>query len=163
MSLWRAFEGNPDHPQFEYGWIANRLAQAPLQSPSVFNFFSADYSQPGDIRDRELVSPEFQIHNESTMISITSAMLAHSIWRNTESDSDPAHTPVNITPLMLLDAKPDAQLDYLSKLTLGKPMSSGLRKQALYLLNERANSTSEIRAEELLFLFISSPEAAIQR
>lgn len=163
VSLWRAFEGKPDHSQFDYAWIAERLAQAPIQSPSVFNFFSADFSQSGHIRDRGLLSPEFQIHTESTMISITSALLAHSIWRNTTSDADPAYAPVNISPLMLLDDDPDAQLNYLSKLTLNSPMSAGLRKQALYLLQERAQANSEIRAEELLFLFVSSPEAAVQR
>lgn len=162
-SLWRGFDGDPDNSQFDYAWIANRLAQAPMQSPSVFNFFSTDFSQSGQIRDSGMLSPEFQIHNESTMISITSALLAHSIWRNTISDTDPAYAPVNISPLMLRDDDPQAQLNYLSKLTLNSPMSEGLRKQALYLLQERAPASSEIRAEELLFLFVSSPEAAVQR
>ncbi len=163
VSLWRGFEGNPDHPEFEYAWISNRLAQAPLQSPSVFNFFAADFSQPGDIRDNGLLSPEFQIHNESSMVSITSALLAHSIWRNTMSDTNPSYAPVNISALASMDGDVEAQFTYLSKLTLSKPMSSGLRKQALQLLDARANSNAQLRAEELLFLFISSPEAAVQR
>ena len=163
VSLWRGFEGDPDHPDFDYTWIASRVAQAPMQSPSVFNFFSSDFSQPGDIRDRGLLSPELQIHNESTMISITSALLAHSIWRNTISETSREFAPVDISPLMLLDDDPTAQLNYLSKLTLNNPMSDGLQKQALYLLQERRNASPEIRAEELLFLFVSSPEAAVQR
>lgn len=162
-ALWRAFDGNPDHPGFHYPWLSERVAQGPLHSPSVFNFFSSDFSQPGHIRDRGLLSPEFQIHNESTIISITSALLAHSIWRNNVSDDDPSYAPVNISKLMSMDGQAGAQLNYLTKLTLSKPMSSGLRKQALYLLDERSQATSQIRAEELLFLFISSPEAAVQR
>lgn len=163
VALWRAFEGNPEHPQFDYSWISERLSQAPLQSPSVFNFYSPDFSQPGAIRQRGMRSPEFQIHNESSMISITSALLAHSIWRNTISDSDPGYAPVNISPIMLRDDNVNEQLSYLSKLTLHSPTSNGLRQQALYLLEERSRATSEIRAEELLFLFVSSPEAAVQR
>lgn len=163
VALWRAFEGNPDHPDFDYSWIGNRLAQAPVQSPSVFNFFSADFSQPGAIRDNGLISPEFQIHNESTMVSITSTLLAHSVWRNNVSDTDPEMAPVNITKLMSLDGDVNAQFTYLSKLILGKPMSEALRKQALYLLGERSNANAQIRAEELLFLFLSAPEAAVQR
>ncbi len=162
IALWRAFGGNPDHPDFNYGWIDGRLAQAPLQAPSVFNFFSPDFAQTGTIRDRGMVSPEFQIHNESTVISITSALLAHSIWNNTVSGTDPKHAPVDISTLMNLDDNTDQQLSYLARLTLTKPISAGLKRQALYLLDERRNSSSQIRAEELLFLFISSPEAAIQ-
>ena len=85
ISLWRAFDGNPGHPEFSYSWINNRLNQAPLQSPSVFNFFSPTFSQGGDIREMNLNSPEFQIHNESSIIDITSTLLAHSIWNNTVS------------------------------------------------------------------------------
>ena len=163
VALWRAFEGNPDNAQFDYSWIAERLSQAPLQSPSVFNFYSPDFSQPGTIRQRGMSSPEFQIHNESSMISITSALLAHTIWRNTISDSDPAFAPVDISPIMLRDGDVNAQLSYLSKLTLHSPASDSLQRQARYLLEERSQATSEIRAEDLLFLFVSSPEAAVQR
>ncbi len=163
ISLWRAFDGNPDHPQFDYSWIGNRLAQAPVQSPSVFNFFSSDFSQPGIIRDTGLLSPEFQIHNESSMVSITNTLLAHSVWRNNLSDADPGMAPVNISKLMTLDGDTSAQLNYLSRLILGKPMSEGLKKQSLYLINERHNANAQIRAEDLLFLFVSSPEAAVQR
>lgn len=163
VSLWRGFDGNPEHPEFDYSWIKNRLAQAPLQSPSVFNFFSPDYSQPGMLRDSGLLSPEFQIHNESSMVSITSTLLAHSIWRNNLSDPDPSMAPINISRLVKLDGDPTAQFNYLSRLTLSKPMSEGLKQQALYLLNERKTANAQIRAEELLFLFLSSPEAAVQR
>ena len=163
VSLWRAFDGNPDHPEFSYGWLKNRLNQAPLQSPSVFNFFSPSFSQSGDIRDMNLKSPEFQIHNESTIINITSTLLAHSIWNNTESTSKRTLAPVDITKLMLLDGDRDAQYQLLGKLTLANRPSDSLRAQADFLLDARKNASSQIRAEELLFLFISSPEAAVQR
>jgi hypothetical protein len=71
--------------------------------------------------------------------------------------------PVDISPLMKMDGDPAAQFDYLSRLTLSKPLSAGLRRQALYLLDQRKNANAQIRAEELLFLFLSSPEAAVQR
>lgn len=163
VSLWRAFDGNPDHPDFKYGWLESRLNQAPLQSPSVFNFFSPNFSQGGDIRDMNLVSPEFQIHNESSIIDVTGALLAHSIWNNTESTSNRQLAPVDITRLISLDEDREAQYAMLGKLTLGKPMSESLKRQADYLLDARKNASAEIRAEELLFLFISSPEAAVQR
>jgi len=163
VGLWRAFNANPAHPEFDYGWIANRLSQGPLQSPSVFNFFSADFSQSGAIRDAGLLSPEFQLFNESSIIDVTSALLAHTLWINTSSDSDYSRAPVELGPLIELDGKIIDQLNYLSKLTLGQPASDGLIEQANYLMDQRENAEAEVRAEELLFLFASSPEAAIQR
>ncbi len=163
VSLWRAFNANPGHQDFSYGWIKNRLNQAPLQSPSVFNFFSPSFSQNGSLRDMGLKSPEFQIHNESSIIDITNTLLAQSIWNNTESTSDQDLAPVDITKLMQLDDNSDVLYRMLSTLTLGKEPSDALRAQADYLREVRKNASSEVRAEDLLFLFIASPEAAVQR
>ena len=43
--------------------------QAPLLSPSVFNFFQHVYSSPGRIATSGLLSPEFQIFSETTAIA----------------------------------------------------------------------------------------------
>ena len=162
-SLWRAFDARLINSKFTYGWLRNRFNQAPLQAPSVFNFFSPSFSQSGVIRDMNLVSPEFQIHDESSIIELTSAMLAHSIWQNTESVSDADLALIDITGLMLLDGQREALFELLGKLTLAKPPSAGLLTQANKLLDARKNASSETRTEEMLFLFISSPEAAVQR
>ena len=163
VGLWRAFNANPGHPEFDYGWIADRLSQGPLQSPTVFNFFSPDFSQSGAIRDAGLLSPEYQLMNESSIIELTGALLAHTIWINTDSDPDNSRAPVELRPLIELDGDMQKQMNYLSRLTLGQPASAGLMEQANFLVEERDNSEARIRAEELLFLFASSPEAAIQR
>lgn len=163
ISLWRAFNANPNSPEFSYSWIRNRYNQAPLQSPSVFNFFSPTFSQNGEIRDLNLRSPVFQIHNESSIINITNGLLAHSIWQNTESLTDPELALIDISRLMLLDGQREKLYELLGTLILAKPPGDALRAQADYLLDARKNATAEIRAEELLFLFVSSPEAAVQR
>lgn len=47
---------------------ANRLGQSPLRSPSVFNFFRPGYVPQGSgFSANNLVAPEFQIANESTV------------------------------------------------------------------------------------------------
>ena len=101
--------------------------------------------------------------NESSIIELTSALLAHTIWINTDSDPDNSRAPVELRPLIELDGDMQKQMNYLSRLTLGQPASAGLMEQANFLVEERDNSEARIRAEELLFLFASSPEAAIQR
>ena len=48
-------------------WI-QATGQAPVFSPSVFNFFLPAYQPQGDIASANLVAPVFQIHNSSTSI-----------------------------------------------------------------------------------------------
>ncbi len=48
---------------------ATRLGQSPLRSPSVFNFFRPGYVPPNSaIATADLVAPEFQLTNESTVV-----------------------------------------------------------------------------------------------
>ena len=48
---------------------ATRLAQSPLRSPSVFNFFRPGYVPPNTAFDATaMVAPEFQIANESSVV-----------------------------------------------------------------------------------------------
>ena len=44
------------------------FGQRPLSSPSVFNFFTPDYQKPGEITNKNLYSPEFQIINDNSVI-----------------------------------------------------------------------------------------------
>jgi len=101
--------------------------------------------------------------NESSIIDITSALFAHTVWINTNSESDYSNAPIELRPLIEMDGDFNAQLAFLSRLTLGQPASSALQQQAKYIIEKRENTEAEVRAEDLLFLFASSPEAAIQR
>ncbi len=163
--LWRAFEPDSIHPDFNYGWVARELQQAPLASPSVFNFFTPDFSQPGAIRDAGLVSPEFEILDESSMISMTSRLLANSLWsHNYKVANDAKRVVINIDREMALEADPEALIDHLDLLLLGGTMSADLRHEILRLMASRdyKNAASQ-RVAEAIFLVASSPEAAIQR
>jgi uncharacterized protein (DUF1800 family) len=72
--LWRAY--NASSPSGNFGainwgcdnpWCTSMqyTGQSPLDSPSVFNFFSPFYSPPGEISQAGLVSPEMQLANEN--------------------------------------------------------------------------------------------------
>ena len=50
------------------------FGQAPLQAPSVFNFFQRDYSPTGEISQNYLVAPEFQILNAPNTIGFINDM-----------------------------------------------------------------------------------------
>jgi uncharacterized protein (DUF1800 family) len=50
--------------------------QTPLRSPTVFNFFETSYALPGEIASAGLVSPEFQIATETTVVGAANLHLA---------------------------------------------------------------------------------------
>ncbi|MGL5018440.1 MAG: hypothetical protein ACRDBP_09920, partial [Luteolibacter sp.] len=46
----------------------NDLAQTPMNSPTVFNFFVPDYTSPGSLAQAGLITPEFQLTSDTTAI-----------------------------------------------------------------------------------------------
>lgn len=57
----------------------NNTGQAPLSSPSVFNFFLPEYVPNSEFANSKLVAPEFQIHNSATSINYLNQVDA---WTN---------------------------------------------------------------------------------
>jgi len=162
--LWRAFRPTSIHPDFHYAWAANELDQSPLGAPSVFNFFRPDFSQPGPIAERGLVSPEFGILDESSVALITTRLLANSLWgHNYKSDLDPERLVIDITREMEIEPDRGALIEHLDLLLLGGRMTPTLRNEVRALMNARSyrNAASQ-RVAEAIFLIITSPEAAVQ-
>ncbi len=54
--------------------IKEQTQQLPMSSPSVFNFYKPDFTPHGDIEDRGLVAPEFELHTSATSISYVNMM-----------------------------------------------------------------------------------------
>lgn len=162
--LWRAFEPETIHNEFNYAWADNELAQAPLASASVFNFFRPDYSQPGDIHDLGLASPEFQIMDETSIITITSRLLASTLWsHNYKNDSDHHRIAIDIRREMQLEEDHEALINHLDMVLLGGRMSPGLRDEVRDLMaSGNFSHEASQRVVEAIFLIISSPEAAVQ-
>ena len=163
--IWRAFQPETIPFGFEYGWVDSDIGQAPLNSPTVFNFFRPDYSLPGEIRDQGLVSPEFQIVDETSIIKITSRLLANTIWsHNYKHDTAGQRIAIDISTEMNLEDNREELLDHLDLLMLGGRMSPGLRDEVNTLMDSRHfdNAASQ-RVVEAIFLIATSPEAALQR
>jgi hypothetical protein len=155
--------------------------QAPLLSPSVFNFFQPVYSNPGPIARAGLLSPEFQIFSETTAIG--QANLLHNaihwgIWTPEEDangndlvirfDYAPWVAVLNTPGLTPLQAQ-NLLLDRLDELFLFGTMTPALRQDILNAYaalpswfgttNERQTS----RVRMALYLILNSPEAFVLR
>ena len=66
-SFQRSGAVNLRYHTWEMGSTDNELAQSPLNSPTVFNFFLPDYKFPGVLASAGLTTPEFQLSGDSVV------------------------------------------------------------------------------------------------
>jgi len=155
--------------------------QAPLLSPSVFNFFQPVYSSPGRIATSGLLSPEFQIFSETTAIAQANTFHSTIQWGIWTSERDPSNNSyvlrLNIDPLVNVLNQPgttpsEAQenlINWLNDRLLFGAMSSSLKQD---LRNAFASfpgwfdyslERQQSRARMALYLVCNSPECFVQK
>ncbi|MFO1493163.1 MAG: DUF1800 family protein [Lysobacterales bacterium] len=171
-AVWRAFGVAPGG-NGGYGVTApeRAFAQRPLGATSVFNFYEPDYQQPGEIADAGLYSPEFQILDESTFITMSDEM-----WRRifagytitsptTTSFSAPATS--SYIPPSVLDAIPtehSALVEALNQKMLYGRMSQTMKDKLIALLNTSMPGAEHRRKVlDLIHLIAISSEFAVQQ
>lgn len=184
--LFRAFPPTP-RPYFAISgdtrlflnYINSMDEQAPLYSPTVFNFFKPGFAKPGQIAAAGLVSPEFQIFDEVT--AMQEANRHYSLIYSNIFVGEPASTGTNMRidmtePLAILkttgrtNAESQAALvDYYNQRLLGGNMSSFLRQKILDTYTSLPTSytysdANQLRRAQLgLYLVMFSPEYNVQR
>ena len=55
------------YSDFTVGSSDTNLAQTPMRSPTVFNYFLPDYQFPGVLQDNGLITPEFELSSETNV------------------------------------------------------------------------------------------------
>jgi uncharacterized protein (DUF1800 family) len=142
------------------------LGQAPLRSPSVFNFFEPGYVYPGPLAAAGLVAPEFQITNDTTAIS-TANFYRDTIFRNAGTGVNGPNTAVlDLSAEMALVSNVPALIDRLDRLMTAGHLSAASRARITTALNTvPANTAAQIldRARTAVLLIATSPEGATQR
>jgi uncharacterized protein (DUF1800 family) len=150
---WRMFSGL-DQRGFSVG-------QTPLAAPTVFNFFEPNYALPGEIAQAGLVSPEFQIATETTVVgagNLTLAVLGGGTGRSGQLVFDLA--PFR-SPQVASEA---ALLDRVDLLFFGGGMSDGTRSiLTTALAAPDFPTTSDDRILTLLWLASMAPESVVQK
>lgn len=155
--------------------------QAPLYSPSVFNFFQPVFRNPGRIARAGLLSPEFQIFAETTAINQANLNFSALYWGLWTPEPDGAGGNVvltlNVAPLVALLQTPgltpaQAQallIDRLNQRVLFGAMSPGLRSDIEFAFASLPNwfgYTADRQRERVLmamYLVFNSPEFFVQR
>ena len=149
------------------------LAQTPMNSASVFNFYRPGYIPPNsDLALKKLTSPELQIASEPSVIGYLNFMRYTVAWgtggANGVSDIMPDYTAERA-----LAYQPEALVDRIKLLVLNGIMSTSLRNQIIAGLKSipEPNPTNsadvtafkDSRVALTIFLAMASPEYIVQK
>lgn len=139
----------------------NALGQSPLLAPSVFNFFSPDFKNPGPIAQAGLNSPEFQITNETTVVG-TLNFFARLVF---DKGYGSGENRIDLDFGRLADAAADAGAlaDRVNLLFMNGTMTPATRTSFLRAINAIDPKSTTERIQAALVLTAIAPEFVIQR
>jgi uncharacterized protein (DUF1800 family) len=142
------------------------LGEGPLQSPSVFNFFSPFYAPPGEISAQNLVAPELQLATEYLNTTLTNF-----IWTQANSRTT-AQTTLG-TDVVFIDTREETALAGDSEALVNRvaekllggadQMSATLKAQTKQQVERSAATAANTRVADAIYLIASSPEFSVQR
>jgi uncharacterized protein (DUF1800 family) len=162
--LYKAYNATSQSGRYPLGAAYVIFGQGPLQSPSVFNFFSPFYAPPGEIRDSSLVAPELEIATEYQNTFYTNYMFYQTFGLNhTNEGLNEDDIYITFAAEMDLANDIDALIDRVAGRLLGGEISATLRTELAGMLERIPVSSPELRAAEAIYLVVTSPEYAYQR
>ncbi len=163
--LWRAFHAKSASGRYEVYYPESYFGEAPLRSPTVFNFYSPFFAPPGDIADNGLVAPELQIATHTLIVTATNEFNDLVFWGYKGNKSaDPNTALIDVSKEIGLAATPDALLDDLNALLMGGTMSATMRQTLLDELNATPLDDGGLqRVQDAIYLIVTSPEGVVQK
>jgi uncharacterized protein (DUF1800 family) len=176
--MWRAMEARSTGGRIgtlaPWPPIEEQIGQAPGRSPTVFNFYKPDFEQPGEIEQRGLVSPEFQILTDTAVVA-TPNYFFHEVFcdytgsTNCWASDDPTTMQMNEDRDAALAATDPAGLvDEYSALFMSGQMSPFMRDVLITRLDQLTEDNygqdlGRTRVQHALYLILNSPEYSIQK
>jgi hypothetical protein len=135
------------------------LDQDVFRSPTVFNYYPADYVIPGTT----LSGPPFGIL--STTTSLRRANFANTIIYNgiSPGTNAPTGTQMPLTALTALASDPVALVNELDRLMMHNTMSPGMKTSIVNAVSSVASTNTLSRARMALYLVASSSQYQIAR
>lgn len=140
------------------------MKQAPMSSPTVFNFYRPDFQPIGELTELGLVAPEFQIYDSETAIGYVNQVLSWTLWELLMYDWED-ETP-NVTliydQLAQLSADPEELINYIDVVFTYGQMSLETRTVIRETLSEIPYPEyKDVRAKVALYLTLISPDYTI--
>jgi hypothetical protein len=162
--LWRAYGAQAANGQYRIGNINAVFGQGPLQSPSVFNFFSPFYAPPGEISDQGLVAPELQIATEYLNTTVTNTFYNVIFFWNSTVPGLPANAIVmDFSQEVALAGDSEALVNRIAEKLLGGTISPTLKAEAKAAVDRVPATSAGQRVSEAMYLIATSPEYVVSR
>jgi uncharacterized protein (DUF1800 family) len=162
--LYKAYNATSQGGGYPLGFIYIVFGQGPLQSPSVFNFFSPFYAPPGEISTGGLVAPELEISTEYLNTYVTNFMFNQTFGLNqTNENLDEDDVYIDFSEEMAIATDVDALINMVADKLLGGQISDPLRNEIAGMLALIPETDTAIRAAEAIYFVTTSPEYAYQR
>jgi len=183
-ALWRAFDARSESGWVDFPWPDQVVGQAPLRSPTVFNFYRPDHIPPGELTEMGLAAPELALATHTYVTRLTNELLwralarpgtpagreEHVVTQNlrTPDGADAPDAPGMVldigTALALAQEGPAVLIDHLDLLLLAGEMSTELRGVLMSHISEASAGVElDLLVRETIFLVVSSPRSAVQR
>ena len=145
-----------------YNWSIDltdqELGQTPMNSPTVFNFYEPGYVYPGVLAQNGLVSPEFQITNETTTMTVAN-WFAWGIGYGFKYGD----IKLNLATEQQLAGNPSALVDRLNLLLCAGQLSDQAKAAIVNHLNTIPAGDPLGRAKAAVYLVVSGKQFAVQR
>lgn len=164
MHLGRILKLPETQPKFVWwNWNENFYGfsiQEPMNSPSVFNFYTPVYQAPGVIRNAGLVSPGFQIMNTYSAVSFPNLL-----WDYLHDGFKAGYSlnhPLDFSDALLLANQPGALIDHVNLLVCAGSLTARTRGMMLATLAQPDLSQKD-RVALAIWTAMTSPEGVVQR
>lgn len=165
--LWRAYDAQSQSGEYPLAPAHIIFGQGPMQSPSVFNFFSPFYAPAGEIRNSGLVAPELQIATEYQNTFVTNYWFLLTFdWNSEKVDPGEDEVLIQIADELAIADDTNALVDLVSDKLLAGQVSPMLRAEMVNMVDRVRVAWPDNDASlvaEAIYLVISSPEFAYQR
>lgn len=162
-NLCRAFNVKSNDPDrwWDFASTQNTYGQGPLRAPSVFNFYESDYAPKGEINDKALTAPEFNILSLDVMRRTSNRMwmciLSHDSTSKKKWSWDRSELEQTVN-------QPDEYIALVNDRLFGGLMSQELSQFLNNMLLEMALSNKSVdrKVTDTLFAVQCSPEFRCQ-
>ncbi len=165
--LWRAYGARAASGKYTAtapGFPSATFAQGPLQSGSVFNFFSPFFAPTGEIANQNLVAPEMQLATEYNNTQIMNFFWAQAIARTTAQTGLGADVVViNTTQEQAVANDSEALVNRVADKLLGGQISAELKASVKAQVNLTATTVPNTRVADAIYLIATAPEFVLQR
>lgn len=145
-------------------YLHTAIAEAPLRSPTVFNYYHPDYVLPGPLAAAGLVAPEFEITDDNFAIGVPNFLRGFVVAALPKTTADPYTITLDTTYEQTLVSDPSALLDHLNRVLCAGTLPAAAKTRILTALSAvPSTTTAEDKAKTAILLTLTTPASAIQR